>query len=60
MTDNTDVVATAQNVLQLRNLAADKSKSGRKQGSAALQNLMNISALIMNIYIYLIILTLRL
>ena len=37
MTDNTDVVAAAQQVLQLRNLAADKSKSGRKQGSAALR-----------------------
>ena len=37
MSDNSEVVATSYNALQLRIIAADKSKSGRKQGSAAMR-----------------------
>ena len=37
MSDSSEVVATSNNAPQLRNIAADKSKSGRKQGSASLR-----------------------
>ncbi len=39
MSDNSEMVATSHNAPQLRNVAADKSKSGRKQGSAALHRI---------------------
>ncbi len=34
MSDNSEMVATSHNAPQLRNVAADKSKSGRKQGDS--------------------------
>jgi hypothetical protein len=37
MSDNSEVVATSYNAPQHRYILADKSKSGRKQGSAALR-----------------------
>ena len=37
MSNNSEVVATSYNAPQLRNIAADKSKSGRKQGSATMR-----------------------
>ena len=59
MKDSTDVVATAQNAPQLRNLAADKLNLMENRAALPYENLMNISALIINIYIYLAILSLR-
>ncbi len=61
MSDNSEVVATSYNAPQLRNIAADKSKSSRKQGTAAMRKFNEyILLLIMNMYTYLTILTLRL
>ena len=37
MSDSSEVVTASNNAPQLRNIAADKSKSGRKQGGAALR-----------------------
>ena len=60
MSDNSEVVATSYNAPQLRNIAADKVNLVESRVALPCVNLMNMLLLIMNIYTYLTILTLRL